>query len=76
MTRSANWEPMTDEVLRCCRLLGVEPTVSPEELKRAYRNLVKQSHPDLFSDRPEFLQQANDSTKAFNLAYEYLLRRF
>lgn len=32
---------------RCCRILGVEPAAPPEEIKKSYRRLVKQYHPDL-----------------------------
>ena len=50
-------------------LLGLEPTASANEVRAAYRRLVKQCHPDKFTDA-EARQQAHKKMIALNLAYE------
>lgn len=48
--------------------LGVAPTASADEIKKAYRKLAKELHPDLHPDDP----QAESRIKAVNQAYEIL----
>lgn len=50
------------------RSLGVQPNASPEELKKAYRRLAKQYHPDLHPGDHE----AEARFKEINEAYEIL----
>jgi hypothetical protein len=57
---------VSPEVERACRVLGVEPDASPEEVKRAYREAVKEAHPDLGGSREAF--------KRVRWAYERLTR--
>ncbi|HEU4852024.1 MAG TPA: DnaJ C-terminal domain-containing protein [Telluria sp.] len=47
--------------------LGVEKTASPEEIKKAYRKLVRKYHPDV-SKEPD----ADKKTKELNEAYDVL----
>ncbi|MES2149038.1 MAG: DnaJ C-terminal domain-containing protein [Pseudomonadota bacterium] len=49
------------------RTLGVEASASPEQVKRAYRKLVRQYHPDLSG-----ASDADRMTKAINEAYSVL----
>ena len=49
-------------------VLGVSSSASAEEIKKAYRRLIKQHHPDLNPGS----QEALDKTKAFNRAYDVL----
>ena len=49
-------------------VLGVGKTATPEELKRAYRKLALQFHPDRNPDDP----QAESRFKEINEAYEVL----
>ena len=50
------------------KLLGVSPTATDTEIKKAYRKLAKQLHPDLHPDDP----QAEAKFKDVNEAYEIL----
>lgn len=52
-------------------ILGVERTASDEELKKAYRKLARQHHPDLHTD-PQAKKTAEETFKEINEAYESL----
>jgi DnaJ like chaperone protein len=59
-------------------ILGVSPDISDDELKRAYRALVRENHPDkLFAQGlpQEFIDVANEKLKAINDAYERVAKR-
>ncbi|MEM8876415.1 MAG: DnaJ family molecular chaperone [Pseudomonadota bacterium] len=56
-------------------VLGVSPGISAEALKRHYRRLVAENHPDRLMARglpPECLRIANDRLAAINAAYATL----
>gem|GEM_PF-6961701 len=64
-----------DERLReKCELLGFDRLPGELELKRAYKILIKQWHPDRFYGRPELEQLAVKKTQRINLAYKTLLQ--
>ena len=50
-------------------ILGVSRSASDEEIKTAYRNMIKAFHPDYYKGNPEF---ANKKTIELNEAYEVL----
>jgi curved DNA-binding protein CbpA len=50
-------------------LLGVDQKAEPEEIKRAYREKLKEWHPDINPDRKE---EAEETTKTLNVAYDIL----
>lgn len=52
-------------------ILGVDKTVSDEELKKAYRKLARQHHPDLQSGEHQ-KKAAEEKFKEINEAYEIL----
>lgn len=55
-------------------ILGVPPGASPAEIKAAYRNRVKECHPDRFPNMDEQSRGlAEEWTKAINAAYAELL---
>ncbi|EFL90854.1 DnaJ family molecular chaperone [Ahrensia sp. R2A130] len=55
------------------RVLGVEPDLSYDELKTAYRQRLRDNHPDKLIARgvpPEFVAIANERMAAMNVAWE------
>ncbi len=54
-------------------LLGVAPGAAPEQVKHAFHNLARKTHPDFFPEEKKPLQEAR--MMALNEAYDYLLNR-
>lgn len=48
-------------------LLGVSRDASPEEIKRAYRLLARQHHPDANPDDPETVEKFKEITRAYEV---------
>jgi len=48
-------------------LLGVKPDASPDEIRKAYRKLAKQLHPDLNPGKPEAEARFKSVTAAYDL---------
>jgi curved DNA-binding protein CbpA len=53
----------------CFDVLQVPETVSAEELRHAYRRLVRRWHPDQYADAPELREIAQERLKLINTAY-------
>jgi len=63
------------EAGRAYEVLGVDPGASSEDIKKAYRQLALQNHPDrVASLGPEFVKIAEDKFKAVQEAYEEIRR--
>ncbi len=54
-------------------VLGLRAWAEPDEIRAAYRSLVKQCHPDMVQD-PDEKKAAQDRMVQLNLAYEEALR--
>jgi len=55
-------------------VLGISPSAGVDEVKVAYKQLIKQNHPDRVADMaPPFRQLAEAETKRINAAYEEAL---
>jgi len=64
------------EKLSAYEILGLSPSASAVEIKRAYRKRVKECHPDLFAGMdPQAQALAERWTKALNAAYATLKPR-
>ncbi len=53
-------------------LFNLRPEASHQDLKAAYKRLVKQWHPDRFASDPVNLRIAEEKIKTINIAYEAL----
>lgn len=56
------------------KVLGVSPTATQEEIKAAYRELVKKYHPDKYTDET-LKAQATEKIKDINAAYDMLMSK-
>ncbi len=54
-------------------VLGVSPSATNEEIKKAYRELAKKYHPDNYADSP-VADVAEEKMKEINEAYDEILR--
>jgi hypothetical protein len=66
----------SDDRRSCFDVLGVPPSATIEDVRRAYKALIKQTHPDRVQDMSPIIKQiAEAETKKLNIAYtEALLR--
>lgn len=53
-------------------ILGIAPGASKDEIKKAYRQMVKVWHPDRFPNDPELQRKGTEKVKQINEAYERL----
>ena len=53
------------------RVLGVPPTATDEEVKKAYRDLARKYHPDKYADT-DLSELASEKMKEVNAAYEQI----
>lgn len=56
------------------KVLGVSPNATEEEVKSAYRQLVKKYHPDNYADSP-LADLANEKMQEVNEAYDMVINR-
>jgi curved DNA-binding protein CbpA len=56
------------------KVLGVSPTASDDEIKQAYRELVRKYHPDKYANT-DLAEMATEKMKEVNAAYEEVQRR-
>jgi len=67
--------PAADRLADAYAALGVSPDASPAEIKRAYRKLISQNHPDKLAARglPESMRPvAEERSREINAAYDLI----
>ena len=63
-----------EEQRDCFEILGLSPSASMEELRTAYKRLIKQYHPDrVHGMAPAFTRLAEAQTRRLNAAYQQAL---
>ena len=54
-------------------ILGVSPNASPDEVKKAYRELARKYHPDNYQNNP-LADLAEEKMKEINEAYDAITK--
>lgn len=58
------------------KILGIEPTATDEEVKKAYREMAKKNHPDLVSSLGDEVRKAAEKKfQEINAAYETIKKQ-
>ena len=68
-------QPRADALTDAYEILGVPKTATDAEVKRAYRRLMSQNHPDKLASRglPESMRElAEERTREINTAYDLI----
>lgn len=76
-TRQAHQEIKRDSANDPYMILGITDKATNDEIKAAYRNLIRKHHPDkLIAEGlpPEFIATANEKMKRINVAYDTVCR--
>ena len=56
------------------KVLGVSPSASDDEVKKAYREMAKKYHPDQYANTP-LAELAGEKMKEVNEAYDTIVKQ-
>ena len=59
----------------CYKALDLQPGATLEEIRMAYRDMVRVWHPDNYTNNPRIQKKAEEKLKGINAAYEFLTRQ-
>jgi hypothetical protein len=61
------------DLVRACAVLGVTPSATAREAKRAYKRLVRTWHPDRFANDPQGAREATSRLQMITEAYQTIV---
>jgi hypothetical protein len=61
------------DLVRACAVLGVTPSATAREAKRAYKKLVRRWHPDRFANDPQGEREATARLQQITEAYQAIV---
>ncbi len=64
------------EELEAFKALEIQPTKSFEQIKLAYKSLIKKYHPDKFHNEPEKYKSALELSQKINKSFDILEKKF
>lgn len=64
------------EELSHYQALEVQPGADFEQIKAAYKTMIKKYHPDRFAKQPDKQKIAMEITRRINIAYSYFEKKF
>jgi DnaJ domain len=62
------------DLVRACAVLGVTPSATAREAKRAYKKLVRRWHPDRFANDPQGEREATARLQQITEAYQAIVQ--
>ena len=73
---TANFKDKIGTELEACEILGISVSANIDEIKAAYKNLIKQYHPDKVAGLGDEIKKvAEKKSLEINKAYEYLKKK-
>jgi DnaJ-domain-containing protein 1 len=66
--------PSSSALSDCYRTLEIPESANLDQIREAYKNLVKVWHPDRFQHDPKLREKAEQKLKEINTAYDKLIK--
>ncbi len=72
--KSFVYKKLTPEIENAYRILDIPTSSSPDEIKKAYKDKIKSSHPDRYDGNETLSQAATDKTRQIVEAYKMIVK--
>lgn len=72
--KSFVYKKLTPEIENAYKLLDIPTSSSPDEIKKAYKDKIKSSHPDRYDGNETLSQAATEKTRLIVEAYKTLVK--